>query len=826
MPNTLSNDLINSIIGGYNSDPFAVLGPHQVTDDDGKPAIAIRAFLPWAAGVKGFRDNGTMFEMWRIHPDGFFEVVLPGDRPFGYILRADNSQGGTIDIRDPYSYGPLLSDFDLHLIHEGSHYRTYEKLGAHVTEVEGILGVHFAVWAPNAEHVGIMGSFNGWNGRIHPMRKHPNEGIWEIFIPGLREGDSYKYQIKLPGTDIVTEKADPYGFFAEYRPNTASVVADIDKHQWGDGEWLANRAHRQAMNAPISIYEVHLGSWKRTLPNSEGKTYQFGYRQLAHELVDYVKYMGFTHIELMPITEHPYDGSWGYQTIGYYAVTSRFGTPEDFQYFVDHCHKNGIGVFLDWVPAHFPKDPHGLGMFDGTHLYEHADPRLGTHPDWGTLIFNYGRNEVRNFLLSNALFWLDKYHLDGLRVDAVASMLYLNFSRPEGSWIPNKYGGTENLDAIDFLKRFNELAHLEHPGILTMAEDSTDWPGVTRPTFLGGLGFDLKWNMGWMNDILKYIKDDPIYRRFHHNLITFSLMYAFSENFLLPLSHDEVVHLKKSLINKMPGDSWQQFAGLRLLLGYQFTHPGKKLLFMGDELAQREEWNDFTSIAWHDLINESHQGVQNFVRDLANLYKNEPALHQIENSWDGFQWLNASDNENSIVSFLRRSRDEGQGVREVVVICNWTPVARENYKIPAPRAGFYREVLNSDAGAYWGSNAGNAGGVWAVPDQWNETGWAIWLTVPPLSLLILKVEPTPVEQPVPEPTQEALPDPEPAATEEAQAEAAAEEPLGLNDIQDAGLLLEADDSEQEAEESLLEADEPEVESAVEEKPKRKTKKAD
>jgi 1,4-alpha-glucan branching enzyme len=777
MANTLSDALINSIVGGYNGDPFAVLGPHRVAGEDGKPAVAVRAFLPWAADLKVVRHDGSMFDAWRIHPDGFFEAVIPSDDMFGYFLRADNAHGNIVDLHDPYSFGPLLSDFDLHLIAEGSHYRTYEKLGSHERDVGGVRGTHFAVWAPNAERVGVMGAFNGWNGRAHPMRKHPMQGIWELFIPGLGEGEAYKYQIKIPGTDIVTEKADPYAFYAEYRPSTASVVASVDNHQWQDGDWLDMRPQRQNQHAPISIYEVHLGSWKRTLPAPDGRTHQFGYRQLAHELVDYVKYMGFTHIELLPIMEHPFDGSWGYQTIGYYAVTSRYGTPADFQYFVDHCHQNGIGVFLDWVPAHFPRDPHGLGFFDGSHLYEHGDPRLGAHPDWGTLIFNYGRNEVRNFLLSNALFWLDKYHLDGLRVDAVASMLRLDFSRPAGSWTPNKFGGPENLDAVDFIRRFNELVHLEHPGVLTMAEDSTDWPGVTRPTFTGGLGFDLKWNMGWMNDILKYVQYDPIYRRFHHNLITFSLMYAFNENYLLPLSHDEVVHLKKSLLHKMPGDDWQMFAGLRLLLGYQFTHPGKKLLFMGAELAQREEWNEITGLPWHNLINDSHLGVQTFVRDLATLYKTEPALHQVENSWDGFQWLNANDNENSIIAFLRRApgdqgagiRDQGLGIgdqettsedppsivhrppstvpQEIVVICNWTPIPRYNYRVPAPRAGFYREVLNSDAAAYWGSNIGNAGGVWAVPDEWTESGWAIWLTVPPLGVLLLKVEPLPEAQP-------------------------------------------------------------------------------
>lgn len=736
MDQPLSGALIDSIVGGYNGDPFAVLGPHAVTHE-GKPSLAVRAFLPWASSLSLVFDGGPTFEMWRIHPSGFFEAIVPQDTipNSSYVLRAENSLGGVVDLRDPYSFGPILSDFDLYLISEGSHYRTYEKLGAHLRDIDGVRGVHFAVWAPNAERVSVIGNFNNWNGHAHPMRNHPGHGIWELFIPGLGEGESYKYQIKLPGSDTVTEKADPYGFFAEYRPATASIVANIDHYEWQDGQWLQERPQRQALSAPISIYEVHLGSWKRTLPDDKGQTYQFNYRQLAHEIVEYVQYMGFTHIELMPISEHPFDGSWGYQTIGYYAVTSRYGTPADFQYFVDHCHKNGIGVLLDWVPAHFPTDAHGLGMFDGTHLYEHADPRMGAHPDWGTLIFNYGRNEVRNFLLSNALFWLDKYHIDGLRVDAVASMLYLNFSRPAGSWVPNKYGGTENLDAIDFIRRFNELTHLEHPDVLTMAEDSTSWPGVTRPTFLGGLGFDLKWNMGWMNDVLKYMKYDPIYRHYHHNLLTFSLVYAFTENFLLPLSHDEVVHLKKSLLEKMPGDDWQKFASVRLLIGYQYTHPGKKLLFMGAELGQRAEWNEITSIAWQELDHESHRGLNNFVRDLAHLYKSEPALHAIENSWDGFQWVNANDSENSVLSFMRRGPQKQD---EVVVICNFTPVPRYNYRLAVPHAGYYREVLNSDAGAYWGSNVGNAGGVWAVENTWGDSGWELSVTVPPLGILILK----------------------------------------------------------------------------------------
>ncbi len=511
---------------------------------------------------------------------------------------------------------------------------------------------------------------------------------------------------------------------------------------------------------PNSSPDYALGSWRRALESdfglgtldegnpasivnrpSSGAEQPLTYRELAHELVDYVKQMGYTHIELMPVSEHPLDALWGYQTVGYYAVTSRYGTPKDFMYFIDLCHQNGIGVFLDWVPAHFPKDVQGLNYFDGTHLYEHADPRLGEHPDWGTLVFNFGRSEVRNFLLSNALFWLDKYHIDGLRVDAVASLLYLDFSRQPGAWIPNRYGGRENLEAIDFLKRFNELVHLEHPDVLTMAEDSTDWPMVTRPTFLGGLGFDLKWNMGWMHDMLDYMAYDPIYRRYHHNLITFSLMYAFSENFLLPLSHDEVVHLKQSLLNKMPGDGWEQFANLRLLLGYMFTHPGKKLLFMGAEFGMRSEWSEERSLDWHELQNESHWKLQQYMHDLLHVYTTQPALSQVDSSWEGFQWLAANDNENSVIAFVRRAKDPND---MVVTICNFTPVTRQNYHLSVPRAGYYREILNSDADAYWGSNQGNMGGVEAVPDAWTESGYAVYVTLPPLSTLLLKPDRLPL----------------------------------------------------------------------------------
>ena len=736
MPETLPTETIDAIVGGYYNDPFAVLGPHGVTVD-GAPAVAVRTFLPWATAVRVALADGTLVDMWRLRPEGFFEGVVPGEGPLSYTLRATDPVGNTVDLVDPYSFGPLLTEFDLYLFGQGTHYRTYEKLGAHVRDVGGVRGVHFAVWAPNGQRVSVIGNFNNWDGRVYPMRFHPTQGIWEIFLPGLGAGEAYKYEIRSRYEGYTVDKADPYGFFAELRPHNASVVADLTQYTWGDGTWLADRAERNALDAPISIYEVHLGSWWRV--QGEGNR-SLGYRELAHQLVDYVKYMGFTHIELLPISEHPLDASWGYQTVGYYAVTSRYGTPTDFMYLVDQCHQNGIGVFLDWVPAHFPKDIQGLNYFDGTHLYEHADPRLGEQPDWGTLIFNFGRPEVTNYLLSNALFWLDKYHIDGLRVDAVASLLYLDFSRQPGAWVPNRFGGRENLEAISFLKRFNELVHLEHADVLTMAEDSTAWPMVTRPTFLGGLGFDLKWNMGWMHDMLDYLAYDPIYRRYHHNLLTFSLMYAFNENFLLPLSHDEVVHLKKSLLNKMPGDGWQQFANLRAFFGYMFSHPGKKLLFMGGEFGQRNEWTEEHSVDWHELEHESHHKLQYYMHDLLRLYTVEPALSEVDTSWDGFEWLAVSDSENSVIAFVRRARDPDN---MVVVVCNFTPQPRYDYRVPAPRAGYYREILNSDSETYWGTNLGNMGGVDTQPDSWAKSGYALSLTLPPLSTIMLKPDPLP-----------------------------------------------------------------------------------
>lgn len=627
----------------------------------------------------------------------------------------------------------VLTDFDLHLIGEGSHYKKYEKLGAHVVEINGIKGVHFAVWAPNAERVSVIGDFNNWDGRRHPMQVLGSSGVWEIFIPGLDEGELYKFEIKSKFHNYIAVKVDPYAFYFELRPKSASIVYNINKYQWNDSTWMEMRAKKNWFESQVSIYEVHLGSWMRV--PEEGNRW-LTYRELADKLVKYVKEMGYTHIELLPVTEHPLDASWGYQTVGYFAPTSRFGTPEDFMYLIDQCHQNNIGVILDWAPAHFPRDAHGLGFFDGTCLYEHEDPRKGEHRDWGTLIFNYGRNEVRNFLISNALFWFEKYHVDGLRVDAVASMLYLDYSRKEGDWIPNIFGGRENLEAIDFLKKFNEIAHEYHPGILTIAEESTAWPGVSRPTYLGGLGFSMKWNMGWMNDMLEYISKDPVHRKYHHNNLTFSLLYAFTENFILVLSHDEVVHGKRSMLSKMPGDMWQKFANLRLFYGFMYGHPGKKLLFMGGEFGQWDEWNHDRSIDWHLLQYEPHWRLQKYVKDLNHLYRSEPALYEVDFNYWGFEWIDFRDSEQSIISFIRRSKAPDDFL---IFVCNFTPVPRFNYRIGVPQSGFYKEILNSDSSEYWGSNLGNSGGVPAEEIPWHGRPYSMNITLPPLATIVFKV---------------------------------------------------------------------------------------
>jgi len=727
---------VDLIVHANHWNPFQELGPHVVEYNGGR-AVAIRAFLPearhaWVNDLSG-GEPGSRVPMDRVHPDGLFERVFPGrTRAFPYRLAVENYEGYGWEFVDPYQFGPVLTEFDLHLLGEGTHYRNFERLGAHIREHEGFRGVHFAVWAPNATRVSVVGNFNHWDGRRHTMRNTGSTGVWEIFIPDLTQGEVYKYEIKSRFNNYLVQKADPYGFAAEVRPKTASVVWDVTNISWSDADWMAEREKHQALDRPIAVYEVHLGSWKRKF--EDGNRF-LTYRELADDLVEHLKATHFTHVELLPISEHPFDGSWGYQPVGYFAPTARFGTPDDFAYFVDTMHRNGIGVILDWVPAHFPRDLHGLGYFDGTHLYEHEDPRLGEHRDWGTKIFNYGRAEVRNFLYGNALFWMERYHIDGLRVDAVASMIYLDYSRQPGEWIPNVHGGNENLEAIDFLKRFNELCHSEHPGVLTIAEESTSWGGVSRPTYLGGLGFSLKWNMGWMNDTLRYFEKDPVYRKYEHGGLTFSLIYAFHENFMLPLSHDEVVHGKKSLLDKMPGDLWQKFANLRLLYGYMYGHPGKKLLYMGSEIAQWREWSHDESLDWHLLQWRDHQGIFRLVCDLNAVYRDNPALYEIDFEWQGFEWLELHDWENSVLAFLRR----GHQGDAVLVVCNFTPVPRYDYRIGVPSGGFYRELLNTDSEVYGGSNLGNRGGVWARAEPHAGRSHHISLTLPPLGVLFLKV---------------------------------------------------------------------------------------
>ena len=627
---------------------------------------------------------------------------------------------------------PFLTDFDLHLLAEGTHYRTYQKLGAHPAELDGQPGTHFAVWAPNARQVSVIGDFNAWRADANPMAFRAAAGVWECFAPGIGKGALYKYLIRSRYHGYEAEKADPYAFASEIRPASASKVWDLSGYGWGDQIWMEQRRRKQALDAPMAIYEVHLGSWMRV--PEEGQRW-LTYREAAPRLAAYLRDMGYTHVEFLPLCEHPFDGSWGYQTIGYYAPTSRFGTPQDLMFLVDTLHQAGIGVIMDWVPAHFPRDGHGLGFFDGTHLYEHADPRLGEQREWGTYIFNYGRREVSNFLISNALFWFDKYHLDGLRVDAVASMLYLDYARQPGEWIPNRYGGHENLEAVDFIRRFNEQVYAEYPDIVTVAEESTAWGMVSRPTHLGGLGFGLKWDMGWMHDTLVYISHDPIHRRYHHGQLTFRGLYAFTENFVLPLSHDEVVHGKGSLLGKMPGDDWQKFANLRLLLGYMTAQPGKKLLFMGGELGQWREWTHDESIDWYLLEYERHRGLQRWVRDLNQLYCTQPAMHQLDCEPGGFEWVDCNDADSSVITFLRHGRAQGEAV---LIACNFTPVPRPDYAIGVPAGGYWRELLNSDSLLYGGSDMGNGGGIEARPVPTHGREYSLVVTVPPLAMVVFQ----------------------------------------------------------------------------------------
>ena len=717
---------IEAVAGGYCTDVFAILGPHAVPARD---AWTVRAFLPQAESADILFPDGRRVPLERLHKEGVFAVTLPGSIT-RYQFHVTDWHGMASIVDDPYRFGTIITSFDLHLHSEGKLYESWNTMGAHCMSMDGVDGVRFAVWAPNAETVSVAGDFNSWDTRRHPLRRR-DAGIWEIFLPGAKAGDAYKYLVRSKLQGYQQLKSDPYGFASEKPPKSASVVCDLDRHRWNDAVWMEARGKRNWLKEAISVYEVHLESWRR---NSEGQP--LTYRQLAEQLVGYVREMGYTHIELMPVQEHPFSGSWGYQVTGYFAATSRFGEPEDFMYFVDACHQAGIGVIMDWVPAHFPKDAHGLAYFDGTALYEHADPRLGEHRDWGTLIFNFGRHEVREFLVSNALFWLKKYHIDGLRVDAVASMLYLDYSRKQGEWVPNKFGGRENLEAIEFLRRFNEQAHTI-PGAFTIAEESTSFPGVSRPVYAGGLGFTMKWNMGWMHDMLHYFSTDPVHRKYQHNHITFSLLYAFTENFVLPISHDEVVYGKKSLISKMPGDQWQKFANARAFLGYMFAHPGKKLLFMGCDIGDYDEWNSNASVPWDILRYPIHDGLRAYVRALNHFYRANPALHQVEFEHNGFEWIDFSDVDQSSISFLRRAEDRGDCI---IFACNFTPVPRLGYAIGVPEAGFYREVLNSDSAMFGGSNCGNSGGVMSVDEARHGRPCTITVTLPPLAVVAFQLD--------------------------------------------------------------------------------------
>jgi 1,4-alpha-glucan branching enzyme len=726
----LPPDELNAFLSATHADPFRVLGPHRVGDD-----LAIRVFRPDAQKVEILVNGSSSepIEAERIHRDGFFCARIPqATRELDYHLRLTSWADTEWTMRDAYRYGPIMGEIDLHLFAEGQHWRIYDKFGAHLRTIGGDAGVYFAVWAPNAQRVSVVGDFNGWDGRVNPMRRLLGSGVWELFLPGIQEGAHYKFEIRSPSGALLL-KSDPFAFFNQHGISTSSLVYNLERYQWSDHEWMEARQKREWPKSAVSIYEVHLGSWRRHA--GEGNR-QLSYLELADTLVPYVVEMGYTHIELMPVAEHPFEGSWGYQVTNYYAPTSRFGNPDELRHFIDACHRAGIGVIIDWVPAHFPKDAHGLAEFDGTDLYEHMDPRQGEHQDWGTLIFNFGRNEVRNFLIGNALFWLEQYHIDGLRVDAVASMLYLDYSREAGQWIPNVYGGRENLEAIYFLKRFNEVCYEQFPGIMTIAEESTAWPSVSRPTYLGGLGFGLKWNMGWMHDFLEYMSLDPIYRRFHHSNITFSLLYAFQEHFVLVLSHDEVVHGKLSLLSKMPGDEWQKFANLRMFYAWMYGQPGKKLLFMGGEFGQWREWNHDESLDWHLLEAPRHDGLRRLVQHLNHVYRNEPALWDQDDTYDGFEWIDFHDADNSVVAFMRKSR----GGDVIAFVVNATPVVRYDYRLGVPQAGFYREVINTDGETYGGSNVGNYGGAHAEPVAWMAREHSILIHLPPLATVAFKLE--------------------------------------------------------------------------------------
>ena len=713
---TLGRGEIERLARGEHHEPHSLLGAHPAGGQ-----VAIRAWRPDAAEVTAvLAEDGERVKLTQIHPAGLFEGLVDGEQVPRYRLEvAYGERVFTVD--DPYRFLPTLGEIDQHLLGEGRHERLWEKLGAHERALDGVAGTSFAVWAPNARSVRVVGDFNGWDGRLHPMRSLGASGVWELFAPGVAAGVKYKYELVTAQGALIL-KADPFAFATVAPPGTDSVVF-TSAHEWGDAEWMATRDPRQKLNAPVSAYEVHIGSWR----------YGLTYRELAEQLPDYVADMGFTHVEFMPVAEHPYGASWGYQISAYYAPTARYGTPDDFRHLVDRLHQHGIGVIIDWVPAHFPKDAFALARFDGTALYEHDDPRRGEHPDWGSLVFNFGRNEVRNFLIANALFWLEEYHVDGLRVDAVASMLYLDYSRGEGQWVPNEYGGNEDLDAVSFLKEFNALAYQEHPGAVTIAEESTAWPAVSRPVYLGGLGFGFKWNMGWMHDTLEYISKEPVYRRFHHHTMTFSLVYAFSENFVLPISHDEVVHGKRSLLGKMPGDTWRRFANLRAYLGFMWAHPGKQLLFMGCELAQEDEWSNERSIDWDALADPNHRGAQDLVRDLNRAYRTHPALYERDGEPAGFSWIDPNDTDSNVLSFIRWSA-KGE---PLVCLCNFAPVVREDYRVGLPRTGRWTEVLNTDADAYGGSNVGNLGVVEGEEIGWDSQPASARVTLPPLATVWL-----------------------------------------------------------------------------------------
>jgi len=724
-PSTLPDDDYFPLIEARHCDPFRILGLRQL---EGDKRMA-RAYRPGAESAALIFADGVRLPLTACGKEGLFEAMVPSHHEGAYELEF-TWPGGIHSTPDPYAFGPVLGPMDIYLFNEGNHFDIHRKLGAHLMVHEGVEGCHFAVWAPNAQRVSVVGDWNGWDGRAHPMRKLIPSGVWEIFLPGIREGEHYKFELRGPDGDVFL-KTDPFAYFAQHGTQTGCIVYDLNHYTWGDTEWMTERAGRDPYASPMSTYEVHPGSWQRVV---EDGNRPLSYLEMADRLIPYAKEMGFTHLELMPVMEHPFDGSWGYQVVNYFAPTSRFGTPDEFRQFVDRCHQAGLGVILDWVPGHFPKDAHGLGRYDGTCLYEYEDPRKGEHKDWGTLIFNYGRNEVRNFLIGNALFWLEQYHVDGLRVDAVASILYLDYSRNPGEWVPNCFGGRENLEAIEFLKRFNELCYQHHPGVVTIAEESTAWPGVSRPTYLGGLGFGFKWNMGWMNDSLRYISKEPIHRRYHQGDITFSLLYAFQEHFLLVLSHDEVVHGKGSLLNKMPGDVWQKFANLRLFLAWMWAHPGKKLIFQGIEFGQWAEWNHSHSLDWHLTREAPHEGVSRLMQHLNHLYTSEPALYELDDQPEGYEWIDFRDSDNSVWSFLRKAKS-GPPIAFVV---NATPVVRQGYRLGVPTAGFYQEVLNTDAEIYGGSNVGNYGGCWAAPLPWQGKEHSLQINLPPLSVSAFK----------------------------------------------------------------------------------------